>query len=97
MLSKTETPKKSKNSWGVLLLVSLVGNLVLGCATVRAIAKLDVKIWNGGVGEITRDVIVDGQPKIEFLPCDHPQFLQYKCLSTEDADKIINAALKTCE
>ena len=58
--------------------------------------KIRARIWTGGVHEITRDVVIDGLPKTEFLPTDAASFKDFRCLHKDDAEEIVRLALRYC-
>ena len=56
-------------------------------------SEIRAKVWKGGVSEITRDLPENQE---EFLKTSDPKFLNFRCVTTEDMDLFIRAALRHC-
>lgn len=54
------------------------------------------RVWKGGHNEITRDVVVNGLPKTEFMPTSHPNFENYSCIRNDHLKELTDLALRYC-
>ena len=60
--------------------------------------QIRAKMWMGGNGEITRNVMTeDGHQAEEFLLTTDPKFSNFRCFTKRDTENLIKEALKRCK
>jgi hypothetical protein len=77
-----------------LLMVVMALVIIVACTQEE---KIRAMIWQGGQSEITRDVIIDGVTKEEFLRTSDPKFKDFRCVTKRDMETLVRAAMRSCK